>query len=221
MPQKRYEFHTHTIHSDGELLPIELMRRASVIGIGVVAITDHAGAGNIECLISKIKGDCELAEDFGIIAIPGVELTHVPPKKIPALAKKAKRAGAEIVVIHGETIVEPVPELTNRYSVDCPDVDVLAHPGLLSPRDAETARDNGIFIEITSRKGHSLTNGLVARVALAVKASLVINTDAHAPNDLIDLEFARKVAQGVGLSESEAQRALVSNPKALMKRIGY
>jgi len=218
---KRYEFHTHTILSDGELLPIELIRRASVIGIGVVAITDHAGAGNIEWLISSLKGDCDLAEDFGVIAIPGVELTHIPPKRIPALAKRAKKAGADIVVVHGETTVEPVPPLTNRWSVDCPDVDVLAHPGLLTLRDAERARDNGIFIELTSRKGHSLTNGHVARIALKAGAQTVVNTDAHAPGELITFEFARKVATGAGLSEPEVQRALVSNPKALMKRIGY
>lgn len=221
MAKKRYDFHTHTINSDGDLLPIELIRRASVMGIGVLAITDHAGAGNIESLISSIRGDCELAEEYGVVAIPGVELTHVPPKKIPTLAKRAKKAGADIVVIHGETIIEPVPALTNRYSVECTDVDVLAHPGLLSPNDAETARGNGIFIEITSRKGHSLTNGLVARVALAAKASLIVNTDAHAPDDLIGYRFARKVALGTGLSSSEADKALDINPKALMKRIGY
>jgi histidinol phosphatase-like PHP family hydrolase len=172
-------------------------------------------------VVDGVKKDCKLGEEFEIIAIPGVELTHIPPKKIPGLAKRAKKAGAEIVVIHGETIVEPVPEFTNRYAVESPDVDILAHPGFLSPSDAEKALDNGVFLEITSRKGHSLTNGVVARVATSCRAQLLVNTDAHAPGDLIDYAFARKVALGAGLTDSEADRALHSNPRDLLKRIGY
>jgi histidinol phosphatase-like PHP family hydrolase len=61
------------------------------------------------------------------------------------------------------------------------------------------AREKGILLEITARKGHSLTNGHVAALAVKHGAGLVINTDSHEPGDLIDSDFARQVILGAGL----------------------
>lgn len=36
------DLHTHTIFSDGELIPAELVRRAEVIGYKGICMTDHA-----------------------------------------------------------------------------------------------------------------------------------------------------------------------------------
>ena len=38
--------------------------------------------------------------------LAGVELTHVPPKMIADAAKMARDNKAELIVVHGETIVE-------------------------------------------------------------------------------------------------------------------
>jgi Histidinol phosphatase and related hydrolases of the PHP family len=35
------DLHTHSIFSDGELIPAELTRRAAVAGYRAMAITDH------------------------------------------------------------------------------------------------------------------------------------------------------------------------------------
>lgn len=217
-PGRRSEFHTHTFHSDGELLPLELIRRASMLGIDVVAITDHAGSSNLESVISMARDDCEMASEFGVVALPGVELTHVPPQRIAGLAKRAKRAGARLVIVHGETIVEPVAEHTNALAVECAEVDILAHPGLITPREAERAGENGVFLEITSRRGHSLTNGHVARVAVQAGARLLVNSDAHAPGDLMGRDIAWKVALGAGLDAREVEAVLDRNARELLKR---
>ena len=148
-----YDFHTHTFFSDGALLPMELIRRAIVNGYAAMAITDHASASNIEELVEKVTRDCELAlDEWQFRVLPGVELTHCPPASIARLAARAKAAGAKIVVIHGETLVEPVPPGTNRASVECPDVDILGHPGLLTETEANLARENNVFLELTSRR---------------------------------------------------------------------
>ena len=39
--------HSHTLHSDGELIPAELFRRVEVAGLEGVALTDHADASSI------------------------------------------------------------------------------------------------------------------------------------------------------------------------------
>ena len=54
-------------------------------------------------------------------------------------------------------------------------------------------------LELTSRKGHSLTNGLVAALALEAGAPLVLNSDAHSPEDLLPPAVREKVASGAGL----------------------
>ncbi|MDO8682882.1 MAG: histidinol phosphate phosphatase domain-containing protein [Armatimonadota bacterium] len=215
-----YDFHTHTFLSDGELLPAELIRRAIVNGYEAMAITDHASAANMEWLIDAIRRDCDLAADkWGFTVLPGVELTHCPANSIADLAARAKRAGAAIVVVHGETVVEPVEPGTNRAAMESPDVDILAHPGFITLEEARIAASRGAFLEITCRKGHSLTNGHVAKIAGKAGASLLVNTDTHSPSDLLNDTFARTVALGAGLSEKEVERTLRVNPKTLLSRI--
>ena len=106
-----YDFHTHSTLSDGELTPVELIRRAHVAGYGAIAITDHAGVGSIPRLGRELGDDCALAEShWDIIAIPGVELTHVPPEGINAAAKDARAAGCMVVAVHGVTPNGPLKE---------------------------------------------------------------------------------------------------------------
>ena len=212
------DLHTHTLFSDGELIPSELVRRAKAIGYRAIAITDHADFTNIDLLLDGAKKARYLEEGYDITVLAGVELTHVPPKLIPGLARKAKQLGADIVVVHGESPVEPVAPLTNLAAVECPEVDILAHPGFITEEEAGIAADNGVFLEITARYGHNMTNGHVARIATKAGAKLVINTDTHSPDDLITRERAILVARGAGLSEEEAEAAL-RNSKDLLTNI--
>jgi histidinol phosphatase-like PHP family hydrolase len=195
------DLHTHTIFSDGELIPSELARRAVIHGYEAIAITDHADYTNLEQLIEAAKKAKYLENEWDIRILAGVELTHVPPRKIAPLAKKAKEIGAEIVVVHGETISEPVASGTNAASVACDYVDILAHPGLISQEDVQTAADNNVYLEITTRNRHNITNGHVARLAIEIGAILVVNTDTHAPENLITDENALKIAMGAGLTK--------------------
>ncbi len=202
------DLHTHSIFSDGELIPSELVRRAVMHGYKAIAITDHADYTNLEQLIEAARKAKYLEDEWDIKVMAGVELTHVPPRKIAPIAKKAKDLGAEIVVVHGETIAEPVAPGTNAAAVACEYVDILAHPGLISLEDAETAAGNNVCLEITARNGHNRTNGHVARLALEVDAILVVDTDAHAPEDLITDEMALQIAMGAGLTEAQAKKVL-------------
>lgn len=216
---QRIDLHTHSFFSDGVLLPSEQLRRAVVKGHAAMAITDHADSSNLEELLTRLlRFSRQQADDFPLTFIPGVELTHVAPQSIAPLARRAKELGAALVVVHGETIVEPVRPGTNAAAAACPDVDILAHPGLIALEEARQAASNGIYLEVTSRGGHSLANGHVARIALQASACLVVNTDTHAPNDMIDQAFARQVALAAGMSADQAHAATVTHPQALLRR---
>ena len=211
------DLHTHSLLSDGELLPSELVRRAAVKGYQAIAITDHVDVSNIDWVISRLIKDChELKKHFQIEILPGAEITHVPPDTIKPLAEEARKLGAKIVVVHGETIVEPVAPSSNAKALESP-IDILAHPGLIKEEEVALAKQNGIMLEITARKGHSLTNGHVAKLALKIGAGLVLNTDAHAPGDLITADMARQIALGAGLDEEDFSRARM-NARELVKK---
>lgn len=215
-----HDFHTHTFLSDGELSPVELIRRAVVRGYRAIGVADHAGPGNVEWIVKQLVEDCRFCErHWDITALPGVELTHLPPATIPDVARAARAAGARIVVVHGETPAEPVEPGTNLAAVRCPDVDVLGHPGLLSAEEAAIAAENGVFVELSARRGHSLTNGHVARIGQAAGVRFVVDSDGHHPDDLLTPETAWKVARGAGLDESAAREVLAANPERLLLRL--
>jgi len=211
------DLHTHSLLSDGELLPSELVRRAVVKGYQALAITDHVDLSNIDWVIPRLVKDCsELAKHFQLKIIPGAELTHVPPESMKLLAEEARKLGAKIVIIHGETIVEPVAPQSNLRALESA-IDILAHPGLITEEEVRLAKENGIMLELSARKGHCLTNGHVAKLALKIGAGLVLNTDAHSPDDLLTLDRARQIARGAGLNEEDFSQ-LRANAMELVKK---
>lgn len=217
---KRIDLHTHSLLSDGELVPAELARRAEKIGHAAIAITDHVDRSNIEWVTKSIaRAAAELNRYMHVRVVAGVELTHVPVATIAKLAKLARRLGAEVVLVHGETMIEPVHEGTNDAALACSEVDILAHPGLLTAEQADRAKAAGIYLELTSRVGHCLANGWIARVASESRAELLVNTDAHNPDELLTLEAALDVAKGAGLGEKAAEKAVIQNPKKMVGRL--
>ncbi|MFA6710184.1 MAG: histidinol phosphate phosphatase domain-containing protein [Candidatus Methanomethylophilaceae archaeon] len=212
----RIDLHTHSIFSDGELIPSELVRRAMICGHDAIAITDHVDMTNVEFVVKNLIKATDLCEDY-IRVIPGVEVTHVPPAKMDAVIETARRLGAEIIVVHGETVTEPVMKGTNMKAVRNPEVDILAHPGFITEEEAQTAVDNNVVLEITGRMGHNITNGHVANIARTVSARMVVDSDAHAPDNLMSEETAYTVALGAGLTKAEADRAIRITPYDIVR----
>ncbi len=213
----RCEFHTHTFYSDGVLSPVELVRRAYVLGDRCIALTDHVDVTNIEHVLEnqlKIRGRV----DWDIRVLVGVELTHTPVSQIPEMVELARKLGAEIVVGHGESPVEPVEEGSNRAYIEA-GVDILAHPGALTVEDAGLAAENAVFLELTSRRGHMEGNRAVAEAALDAGALLLVDTDAHSPDDLITQEQAYQVALDAGLDDKDALTAVRDNCDRLLERL--
>ncbi|MDR1696295.1 MAG: histidinol phosphate phosphatase domain-containing protein [Endomicrobium sp.] len=193
------DLHMHTFYSDGVLVPSELVYRAKYKGYSAMAITDHIDFSNMDFVIPRILKTAKiLTENYGITVLPGAELTYVPPKLIKDAAAECRKLGAKVIVVHGETVAETVPPGTNLYAVEA-GIDILAHPGHLSFDDAAAAAKNGVNIEITTRKGHSVTNKTVAETALKAGARLVLNTDTHTPENILTAEIIEKTLSESGL----------------------
>ncbi len=199
-------FHCHSLLSDGALLPSEVAVRYMAAGYKTIAITDHVDYSNIKFVAEQILEFCRHWPDScGIKVLPGIEITHVPPEQFKPLAKYARAKGIKIIVGHGETLVEPVIKGTNRAALEA-DIDILAHPGLISDADVKLAKKNGVFLEITSRRGHCTTNRHVAERALKLGAKLILSTDSHAPEDIITPARLINIARRAGLGQKEISK---------------
>lgn len=206
MSKGMIDLHSHTLLSDGVLVPSELVRRAEVKGYQVLAITDHVDGSNVTQVVGQLVHACEgLSGRTKVKVIPGCEVTHVPLDLMEDVVTAARAAGARLVVVHGETLAEPVIPGTNRRALELA-IDVLAHPGLISRADAALAAKRGIALELSTRKHHCWSNGHVARMALEVGARLVIDSDSHAPEDLVTRDQAERIAQGAGLKAAEIRQ---------------
>ncbi len=215
------DLHTHSILSDGELLPSELARRAYAVGYRIIGISDHVDSSNLKTVVTSMLRLKERMEYYGHITIlPGVEITHVPKGLIPDLIVEARKLGALYVVVHGETLAEPVEEGTNHEAI-VGGADILAHPGLITREDVALARERRVLLEISARKGHSLANGHVARLAREEGAELIYDTDTHSPSDLTTEGQARRIVMGAGLSADDfttMQNSALSLAKRVMEK---
>lgn len=216
------DLHTHTFFSDGDLSPAELITRAVNKGYKAIALTDHCDYSNYKTVIESIIKVCNefnQSKFYDIICLPGIELTYILPEHIPKMIKNARVCGAKIVVVHGESPVEEVSVGTNHAAIiGC--ADILAHPGFINEEDIKLSIQNNVYLEITSRSGHSLTNG---RLALLTKkydcSNVIINTDTHTLENLITKDTAKKVLSGAGFSEEECLK-IFKNSECLVNRVG-
>jgi len=218
---KRIDFHIHSIFSDGMLLPAAIAREAEIKGHSAIAISDHVDASNLEEVLAALtKFVKKQGKTLNIQVLPGVELSYLRPDLIKDYAKQARKLGAKIVIVHGQSPVEPVIPGTNIEALKLKGlVDILAHPGnTLTEEEAGLARDNGIFLELSTRRGHKEGNRHVAQIAKKAGAKLLVDTDSHNETDLITQEQAYQTALDAGLSEEEAIKVVRDNPQELLAR---
>lgn len=72
------DLHTHTIYSDGELTPFELLSEAKATGIELIAITDHDNIGGI----AEAR---KVSSEIGIGFIPGIEISTQEKEEVHML----------------------------------------------------------------------------------------------------------------------------------------
>ncbi|MFA4888846.1 MAG: histidinol phosphate phosphatase domain-containing protein [Candidatus Omnitrophota bacterium] len=213
-----YNLHCHSLHSDGALLPSEVAVRYAAAGYKLIAITDHADYSNIEFASKAILEFCRHWPLVSAIKVlPGIELTHIPPQQFKPLVKYAREIGIKIIVGHGETIMEPVTPGTNCAALEA-GIDILAHPGLITDSDAKLAKQKGVFLEITSRKGHATTNRHVVEKALEIGCRLILDTDSHQPEDIISPEELKKTGLKAGLNTKQIEKIYQDVERFLKER---
>ena len=215
-----FDFHTHTLISDGELIPAESVRRAEMSGYRMLGLSDHSDLATLPTQMAVIiaAARAENRSGNGMTVLPGTEVTHVRPGQIGETVKLARELGAAYVVVHGETLSEPVAPGTNRAAIEA-GADILAHPGLITPDEVKLAVERGVMLEISGKRGHSLANGHVARLAREHGAMLLFGSDAHTVGEMPTRDFAERICLAAGLDQTDVD-AMFERAEEFGRRLG-
>ncbi|MFH0806879.1 MAG: histidinol phosphate phosphatase domain-containing protein [Elusimicrobiota bacterium] len=194
------DLHTHTLFSDGCLLPSELVYRAKVKGYTIIGIADHVDFSTIEFVVPKIAAIArQLTQQYKILVIPGAEITYVPPQQIAEAVRICRKLGAKVVIVHGETVAETVPPGTNLSGI-LSGADILAHPGKISKSEVQLAKQKNVLLEISAKTSHRVTDAHVATLAKKYGAKMIFGTDTHNPDNLIDEKGIKQILKLAKLS---------------------
>ena len=134
---------------EGEILGENTAAAAADPSFGVVNLGVHKYSSKTVAVPSELLQD----SNADIEAFAGVELVHVPPALLPDAVEQARAQGAALVLAHGESIprqlVDVVETGTNLAAIRA-GVDILAHPGLITPEDAGLATEKGVLLELNT-----------------------------------------------------------------------
>ncbi|GAC1625063.1 MAG: histidinol phosphate phosphatase domain-containing protein [Chloroflexota bacterium] len=198
------DLHSHTTFSDGTLTFDDMVAAAERRGYDAYAITDHArgASGDHRHVAEHVRENIErLAHETPMRLFAGVELTDYSPERIDRVALEARRAGAQVIVVHGECVSLDVAPGTNAAAARSRQVDILAHPGLLEEEDAFEAMRHDVYVEISARLGACWANGHIYQVVRKTGAKVVVDSDAHDEAGLLSAPKVAALVHGAGGSE--------------------
>ncbi|MEG1610443.1 MAG: histidinol phosphate phosphatase domain-containing protein [Bilophila sp.] len=222
------DFHIHVTPFDtggaqGGLLPTEALRLARCAGFRAVGLIVRADASSLSFLFPALLllvRNCSLYA--GVEAFAGVELVHVPPALLPDAVAEARSMGAKLVLAHGETIVRnpaTTVETGTNLAAIAAGVDILAHPGLITPQDAAFAAEKGVRLELSLAPWHCLANAHIVRAATLANAPLLLNSDARTPADFYPPDATRTLRQSAALGATADPAALAAEARKLAQSL--
>ena len=211
----RGDLHTHTDWSDGGYSVGEMARAAAEFGHDYLAITDHAvGPGVVadtgldaEDLAEQREVVESVADTVDVELLHGVE-TNVDAEGAVSLSDDTL-AELDIVVASPHSALDQDAETATARlcaAMEHPHVDVLGHPSgrLLNSRAgldldaaalAETAAAAGVALEINSNPHRLDLWGGAVKAAVDAGATVVANTDAHAPAEFENVRYGVRTAR--------------------------
>ena len=129
MEHLSYDLHIHSCLSpcgDNDMLPSNIVGMAALKELDVIAVTDHNSCGNCKAVM-------KLAEAYGIVAIPGMELTTEEEVHVVCLFPELKNAEEFSSYVHSRLMkVENNADIFgDQYFVDEDDKILGTEPLLL------------------------------------------------------------------------------------------
>lgn len=202
----RGDLHTHSFYSDGNDSVVDMAKTAFAKGYEYIVLTDHSYPNlNYEKRLKEI-------EEFNrskpkIHLIPGLEVNITVDAKLQVKDEILKMHSWNTASIH-TGFNQSREEITARYlyALEHPYIEVISHPTgrLINQRNGvnanwekifETAIKNDKFIEIDAYPNRMDLPDNLIREAVKAGVKFVINSDAHATNQLDVMEYGIYLAK--------------------------
>lgn len=217
----RSEFHVHTKWSDGKLSIREMADEAILMGIKILAITDHsrslgvAGGLSIENLAEQRIEIDKVSKEFGdrLILLQGSEVEIFADGSLDYPDEVLRKLDIVIASLHSG-LRQPREKITERLikAIKNPNVDLIGHPtGRMIPEregadldmDAifSAVLESGTALEINAHPARLDLNEVNSRQASDLGIPLMINTDAHGAEDFKLLDFGVGIARRAWLDK--------------------
>ena len=212
----RGDLHMHTTATDGRADAWTMARAARDAGLEFIAIADHSRALAMANGLDEHRALAHAAEvralngrdDLGgITVLAGIECDILPDGRLDLAADCLAQLDIVIASVHS-ALNQSEAEMTDRllFAMECPWMDVLAHPTgrmimrrepakMDAARILDAAMAHGVALEINSQPERLDLDDMLARRARDRGVKLVIDSDAHSPAALGNLRWGVTVAR--------------------------
>jgi DNA polymerase (family 10) len=205
----RGDLHMHTSATDGRDTILQMAEAALARGLSYIAITDHSknlamtnGLDDARALahIQRIREvDAEL--EGKIRVLPGIEVDILADGSLDLDDSTLAQMDIVVASIHSR-FDQPIEETTDRVlrAMENPHVRILGHPTgrKVLKRDAyalnidtvlRRASELGVAVEHNAAPARADLNDLHLRLAKQHGCKIVVDTDAHATEELDQMRF--------------------------------
>jgi DNA polymerase (family X) len=220
----RGDLHMHTSATDGRADAWTMARAAYEAGMSYIAITDHSralamanGLDEHRALehareVRALNGRDDLG---GITILAGIECDILPDGRLDLAVDCLAQLDIVVASVHSAHNQEAA-QMTDRllFAMECPWVDVMAHPTgrLILKREPgranmerifDAAAAHGVALEINSQPDRLDLDDVLARRARERGVKLIIDSDAHSPAALGHLRWGVTVARRAWLEPDD------------------
>jgi len=211
----RGDLHTHTDWSDGGFSIEAMVSAAEARGYDYYAVTDHGEGPGVfgdialdgEALEEQAEAIADVAEDASIEVLHGVEANIAADGSIAPDDDVLEPLDIVVASPHAGLDADPEAATERLVSaVEHPAVDILGHPTgrLINSRPglspnmaavAEVAAREGVAIEVNANPARLDADDTAVRAVVDAGATIVVDTDAHAPGELDNARYGVHTAR--------------------------
>jgi DNA polymerase (family 10) len=209
----RGDLHMHTDATDGRDSIRQMAEAALAKGLSYIAITDHSknlamtnGLDDARALahVKRIREvDAELQQEYGgrIRVLPGIEVDILADGALDLDDSTLAQMDIVVASVHSH-FAQPLEEMTERVlrALENPHVRILGHPtgrkvlsreayAINVDRILRRAAELGVAVEHNASPARSDLNDLNLRLAKEHGCKIVVDTDAHATEELDQMRY--------------------------------
>ncbi|HVB31873.1 MAG TPA: DNA polymerase/3'-5' exonuclease PolX [Gemmatimonadaceae bacterium] len=227
----RGDLQMHSTDSDGRGSLEEMAEAAQAMGYEYIAITDHGpmlrmvrGLDDAGFRRQRKKIDKLNARLNKLTVLAGAEVDIHADGTLDLRADTLSALDIVFVALHAKLDLDPAKQ-TERVlkALTHPSVDVFAHPtGRLIngrrgarfdfDRVAQACRDHGVMLEVDAQPERLDLDDSAVRSAIGAGAMIIVDTDAHSPNELRFMRWGVDQAR-----RGWAEKSDVANTRSLSR----